>query len=206
MKIKCVKYMIVTFLLLLLSIGTHAQETYDLSTVLMKSTYKITSANLVGTGFIIGKPTNRDDKELYYVLVTADHVLKNVKGDDITLHLRKKTEDTYQRIEHTVHIREGGKNLWTKHPEVDVAVMYVSLPKDVDIALLPMIFFASDENLKAYEIRPGDRLFTLGYPLGQEANEAGFPILRTGFCPNNRELLIAGLEQARLLCGMRRGR
>jgi S1-C subfamily serine protease len=146
----------------------------------MKSTYKITAANSVGTGFVIGKPSGRGDKSLYYVLVTADHLLKSVKGDKITLHLRKKTEDTYQRIEHTVRIRKDGKNLWTKHPEADVAVMYISLPKEADIALLPLTFLATDENLKAYEIRPGDQLFALGFPLAQEANEAGFPILRTG--------------------------
>jgi hypothetical protein len=34
--------------------------------------------------------------------------------------------------------------------------------------------------LKDFEIRPGDRLFCLGFPLGAEANEAGFPILRSG--------------------------
>lgn len=180
MKVMRIKLMIGAFLFLLLAVGTQAQETYDLSTILMKSTYKITAANSVGAGFVIGKPTGRGDKTFYYVLVTADHLLKAIKGDKITLHLRKKTEDTYQRIEHTVRIRENGKNLWTKHPEADVAVMYVSLPKDADIALLPIAFLATDENLRTYEIRPGDQLFALGFPLGQEANEAGFPILRTG--------------------------
>ena len=161
-------------------VTVEAQESYDLSTLLMKSTYKITARNSVGTAFVIGKPTGRGDKTSYYVLVTAEHLLKAVQGNTIKLHLRKKSEDTYQKFEYPVPIRKGGENLWTKHPEADIAVMYVSLPKDADIALLPMTFLATDEDLKNYEIRPGDQLFALGFPLGQESNEAGFPILRTG--------------------------
>ena len=39
---------------------------------------------------------------------------------------------------------------------------------------------ADDKMLKRFEIHPGDELLCLGYPLGAEANEAGFSILRSG--------------------------
>lgn len=38
-----------------------------------------------------------------------------------------------------------------------------------------------DDTLKKFEIHPGDVVFALGYPFGQEANDAGFPILRSGW-------------------------
>jgi hypothetical protein len=34
--------------------------------------------------------------------------------------------------------------------------------------------------LKQFEVHAGDRLSCLGYPYGAEANDAGFPILRSG--------------------------
>jgi len=180
MKVMHIIRMVGVFLLLIIAVRTQAQETDSLSTILMKSTYKITTAEAGGTCFITGKPTGQGDNTFFYILVTADHLLNTIKGDKITLHLRKKNGDSYQRIRYPVNIRKDGKNLWKKHPDADVAVMYVSLPNEADITLLPMSFLATDEHLKTYEIRPGDQLFTLGFPLGQEANEAGFPILRTG--------------------------
>ena len=170
-----------TCVLVLCSLGpSQAQEKYDLSTLLMKSTFKITAKNSMGTGFVIGKPTTPGANTSYYVLVTAAHVLESPQDDTIVLHLRKKKGKGYEKTRHRIAIRKDGKKLWTKHPKVDVAVMYVSMPKDVDIALLPMTFLATDENLETYEVRPGDQLFALGYPLGQESNSAGFPILRAG--------------------------
>jgi len=69
-----------------------------------------------------------------------------------------------------------------RHPDeaVDVAVMYTLLPRDIDILLLSTAMLADDEVLKKFEIHLGDELICLGYPLGAEATEAGFPILRSG--------------------------
>jgi len=58
--------------------------------------------------------------------------------------------------------------------------MYVRLPVGVDLPLLPISLLATDKELEEYEIHPGDSLSCLGYPYGAEANEAGFPILRSG--------------------------
>ena len=48
------------------------------------------------------------------------------------------------------------------------------------MARLPVDILATDETLKKYQIHPGDNLAALGYPHRIEANEAGFPILRSG--------------------------
>ena len=39
---------------------------------------------------------------------------------------------------------------------------------------------ATDKVLEEFQVHPGDQLLVLGFPYGAEANEAGFPILRSG--------------------------
>jgi len=46
--------------------------------------------------------------------------------------------------------------------------------------LLVPDFLAGDTEFEKYELHPGDELLCLGFPLGVQANEAGFPILRSG--------------------------
>ena len=164
-----------------------AQESPDLSTLLMKATFKISGPKMnmpnmktIGTCFIIGRPNPQDPNWSHFVLVTADHVLKDMSGETAFISLRKKVNAAYVKMAWAIRIREKKKPLWTKHPDVDVAVMYVSLPKEAEVVFLPMKFLATDVELKKYEIRPADRLLALGFPFSQESNAAGFPILRSG--------------------------
>ena len=153
---------------------------FELSTTLMRSTFKITGSKKFGTAFIVGKQIPDTLGQAFYVLVTAAHVLRDIEEDEATLWLRKKEGDNFSRLYWKVPIRQSKKPLWIEHPEADIAVMYVKLPKVADIEFLPLSFLATDKELKDYQIHPGDGLFCLGFPLGAEANEAGFPILRSG--------------------------
>ena len=157
-----------------------AEETFEINTFLMRSTFKIIGENSIGTVFILGKPCKENPDKAYYVLITATHVLANMKEDKATLFLRKKINDLYEKLPWEISIRKEGKNLWINHPEVDVSAMYVALPMDIDIALLPIGILADDEIFNKFEIHPGDELLCLGYPFSAEANKAGFPILRSG--------------------------
>lgn len=179
------RIIILLILVFFLSSSVYAQENYDLSTILMRSTFKIegpcSEGTSFGTCFIIGKPSKNKPNFSNYVLVTAAHVLKNIQSDTAILNLRKKENDTYSsKIPYPIKIRSDGKPLWKEHPNADIAVMYVNLRHDIDISFVPTDFLAMDEDLKKLEIRPGDELFVLGFPLGNEANYAGFPILRSG--------------------------
>ncbi len=165
-----------------------AEESSDeLNTILMRSTYKIEGiskeregALTTGTVFMLGRPSRIDSKYLYFVLVTATHVLDGIKGDKATLYLRKKIDNSYEKIPTEIPIRKENKDLWVRHSEVDVSAMYVHLPKDIDISLLSINFLADDGVFKDVELHPGDELLCLGYPFSMEANQAGFPILRSG--------------------------
>ena len=152
----------------------------DMNTILMRSTFRIGDERTVGTAFVLGRPFAGDPTKLAYVLITAAHVLEDMKGQQAILFLRKQVEGEFQKLPFPLRIRDGEKPLWTKHPKADVAVMYIALPSDADIQLLPTDLLASDAMLAEFEIHPGDALSCLGYPYGAEANDAGFPILRSG--------------------------
>lgn len=157
-----------------------AGTSIELNTILMRSTFKITDDGSIGTAFILGKQTEDDPDKAYYVLITANHVLDEMRGDEAVLDLRKKSGGSYQKIKYPIPIRDKGNDLWVKHPDVDIAAMYVDLPNNIDLALLSIQLLADDKLLEKYEVHPGDELFCLGYPLGAEANQEGFPILRSG--------------------------
>jgi len=146
----------------------------------MRSTFKIQGQTSGGTGFILGKPLAADPKRGFYVLITAAHVLEQIKEDTAILHLRRSVDTGFTRLATPIKIRKLGTPLWRKHPDVDVAAMALSLPSDADIALVSTAMLANDDMLRRFEVHPGDELLVLGFPYMAEANEAGFPILRSG--------------------------
>lgn len=155
-------------------------ETFELNTTLMRSTFKLIGVGSIGTAFIMGRPSPMDPTKGNYVLVTAAHVLEQSSGSKVTLVMRAKHNDTYVRALWPIEIREKGKPLWRKHPEADVAVMYVALPREADLPVLPTLLLATDDILSDLQVHPGDSLSCLGFPNGAEANDSGFPILRSG--------------------------
>ncbi|WP_347272729.1 serine protease [Candidatus Kuenenia sp.] len=164
--------------LLCLPIGAFAAE---LNTIMMEATCKIQGPGSMGTGFIIGKPDTNNTGKVFYTLVTADHVLSKMQGETAVLVLRQYSDtNEWRRIELPIRIRNGVTNLWTKHPDVDVAGIFVRLPTNSVRTLLTTAELISDKQLIEYDIYPGMELMCLGYPFGVEANSLGFPILRSG--------------------------
>jgi S1-C subfamily serine protease len=156
----------------------------DINTLLMNSTFKISGSaekggTSTGTVFILGKPLKEDPKKGSYILITAGHVLDEIIAEDATLEMRRKNSDgTFTADPITLKIRRLGLPLYTKHPSADVAAMYVELPTDVAIDLLPTSFLADDDRISALEVHPGDELLCLGFPLAIDFN--AFPVIRSG--------------------------
>jgi len=153
----------------------------ELNTIMMEATCKIQGPGSVGTGFIIGKPDTNTTGRAYYTLITANHVLEAVQGETAILVLRQyHASNAWTRVDVPIRIRNGLVALWKKHPDVDVAGMFVGLPKDTVRNMLTTKDLIGDKELNEYEIYPGMELMCLGYPFGAEANPLGFPILRSG--------------------------
>lgn len=156
-------------------------QSTDLSTVLMRSTFKLQGNGSMGTAFVLGQPDPANPGRGFYVLITAAHVLEEMEGTAATLFLRTTTgELNYRKFPIQIDIRSEEEPLWVRHPKADVAAMRVGLPGNIDIKLVSTDLLATDETLAQYEIHPGDDLLVLGYPYGAESNEAGFPVLRSG--------------------------
>ena len=165
---------------MLVVIPANAEDSLDISTILMRSTFKIQGNGTTGTVFILGEPLPDDPKKLSFVLMTATHVLTSIKSNQATLFLRTRKGDLYERLPYRIDIRKGGEPLWISHPDVDVSAMRIAIPKIADIKLISTDLLATDEFIKKYEVHCSDELFVLGFPYGTEANLAGFPILRSG--------------------------
>lgn len=163
-----------------------AAESTPLPTVLMRSTFKVqgpagkAGEESIGTVFILAEPDGADPKVSHFVLVTAAHVLENVQGEKATLFLRWEKDGAVEKLPYEIAIRAGEKPLWVRHPTADVAAMRVALPAMADLRLASTLLLATDALLQQHQIGPGEELIVLGYPRGAEANEAGFPILRSG--------------------------
>ncbi len=179
------KFLFRTNILLLLILVTaitfpvQSSASYDINTILMKSTFKISGKGSTGTAFIMGKPDS-GSKKYDHILITANHVLSDMRGTTAIVHLRKKIGGKYIKIDYEMPIRKKKTELWMKHPKMDVAVIKFNLPSFLNFSLASTELLASDTIFRKFEIHPGDDLNCLGYPYLQEANPAGFPILRSG--------------------------
>jgi len=176
MIIRILFFMIFTFF----STLSYAEESSNIASILMRSTFKIQQGSSMGTVFILGEPLKDYPKRGTFVLMTASHVLDAMKGEKATIYLRKKVNESFVKHPFTISLRHKGKPLWVKHPDVDAAAMRLAIPKDADRRLVPTTLLATDEFINKFEVNPGDDLLVLGFPYGAESNEAGFPILRSG--------------------------
>jgi hypothetical protein len=159
----------------------------EFNSLMMESTFKIQGPSAtpgktgIGTCFFLAKASNNRPGRTLEALVTADHVLTDIVGESATLFLREKdVSGLWHRTNFTLRIRNGSTNLWLKHPRLDLAAMWVDLPSSTIHQLNGVERVFSTADLQHFEIHPGDKLCCLGYPLGLEGNDAGFPILRTG--------------------------
>jgi len=163
----------------------------ELNTLLMQSTFMLAGQSKeekdkikFGTGFIIGRSQKNNPGKSKYVLITAAHVFEDFRGPKATIFLRTQKEDgSYEKTPYEFMIfDESNKPLWVRHPdkEIDVAAMYIAIPKKAKFSLIPTKLLCDDINLEKFEIHPGDELFCLGYPLGVQSQLGGFPILRSG--------------------------
>ena len=157
----------------------------DLSVELMHATVQLeqplgNGTRTVGTGFLISETA--PDGRPQTVLVTANHVFKQMPGQMARIGYRIANPDgSWNYSPQPVRIRDGGgKELWTHHPARDVAAIVITAPPEFAKAAIPKEYLASDDTFTKYRVEAGDELMALGFPRGLAANQAGFPILRSG--------------------------
>ncbi|HXQ15583.1 MAG TPA: serine protease [Caulobacteraceae bacterium] len=156
----------------------------DLSIDLIQATVQVEQplgdgTRTVGTGFLISDPT--PDGRPRTILVTANHVFRKMPGPIATIGFRVENADGSWRYDPMpLKIRDADKELWTHHPDRDVAAISIDAPPEFVKAAIPEGWLATDDTFNKYALRPGDEMLALGFPEGLSANPAGFPILRAG--------------------------
>ena len=157
----------------------------DLAVDLMHATVQLEQPigggqRTVGTGFLISDPG--PDGRPRTVLITANHVLAGMPGQIASVGFRTENADgSWSYAPQQVRIRDaGGHELWTHHPSRDVAAIAITAPAEFAKAAIPEDYLASDDTFTSYKVRAGDEMMALGFPRGLAANQAGFPILRSG--------------------------
>lgn len=157
----------------------------DLSQELIQATVQLeqplgNGTRTVGTGFLISETA--PDGQPRTVLVTANHVFKGMPGQIARIGYRIENPDgSWNYSPQPLRIRdEGGRELWTHHPSRDVAALAITAPPEFAKAAIPEKYLASDDTFTRYDVSAGDEMMALGFPRGLSANQAGFPILRSG--------------------------
>ena len=158
---------------------------YDLSMELIHATVQLEQplgdgTRTVGTGFLIDAPG--PDGKPRTVLVTANHVFDKMPGRDARVGYRVENADgSWSYAPTTIKIRDkAGHELWTHHPSRDVAAISITAPPAFAKAAIPENWLAEDATFNKLEVGAGDEMMALGFPRGLAANQAGFPILRSG--------------------------
>ncbi len=157
----------------------------DLSVDLIHATVQLEQGlgdgtRTVGTGFLISSVA--PDGAPRTVLVTANHVLQKMPGRDARIGYRIENPDgSWSYSPQTLKIRDArGAELWTHHPSRDVAAISITAPPEFAKAAIPKDYLAADDTFTRYAVGAGDEMMALGFPRGLAANQAGFPILRSG--------------------------
>jgi V8-like Glu-specific endopeptidase len=134
----------------------------------------------VGTGFLI--TSAGPDGQPRTVLVTANHVFDKMPGPMAHIGYRIANKDgSWTYAPQSLRIRDtAGHELWTHHPSRDVAAIAITAPAEFAKAAIPEDYLASDDTFAKFQIGAGDEMMALGFPRGLSANQAGFPILRSG--------------------------
>jgi hypothetical protein len=156
----------------------------DLAVQLIQATVQLEQplgdgTRTVGTGFLISAPG--PDGAPRTVLITANHVLQKMPSANARIGYRISNPDgSWSYSPQELKIRDGDKELWTHHPDRDVAAMVIKAPPEFAKAALPLNYLAADDTFQQYQVNAGDEMMALGFPRGLSANSAGFPILRAG--------------------------
>lgn len=134
----------------------------------------------VGTGFLVSETA--PDGSPRTVLITANHVFAGMPGAKAKIGYRIENADgSWSYAPQELRIRDqAGHELWTHHPNRDVAAISVKAPPEFAKAAIPVTYLATDETFQKYQVGAGDEMMALGFPRGLAANQAGFPILRSG--------------------------
>ena len=129
-----------------------------------------------GTVFVVGIDGSNDNVFLHFV--TAAHVAEKVEGGPWIIGMNGKDGGR-------ILLRSGNAPWWyhpTEKSSVDVAVtLFASgILEEYDLEWIPEVMFATDKNIKHYDIGIGDEINAIGLFTRFHGSKRHWPIVRTG--------------------------
>ncbi len=148
---------------------------------LLQATFRIADREHSGTCFLISTKEIDATNPRRVILATAAHVMEQMAGNSCELFLREENEGhVYSRWPMTITVRNEGKPLWTRHPDVDIATIFIDLPEKAATKPISIEQIANEAHVVEKTVRVGRDTWIPCYPAKLEANEAGWPVLRKG--------------------------
>lgn len=167
-------------IVLFLSLTYEVQAT-DAVEELLEATFRISDQDHSGTCFLVATKSLDPAHPRRVILATAAHVFEQMEGSECEIILRTKAQpDTYLRSPQSISIRDSGKPLWIRHPDVDIATLYVELPEGVSVTPFAIDQLAGEDRVNDRTVRVAAETWIPCFPAKLEANEAGWPVLRKG--------------------------
>jgi hypothetical protein len=135
---------------------------------------------LAGTTFFVGvEHPEISGASVFGCAVTAKHVIEGIRRRSIDgkAYLRLNIRDASAQL--------VGTNLsdWRFHPSeasVDVAVLQIGLPEQIDHLFYPVASFVTDQLITELKIGIGEEVFLAGLFYGHFGTRRNTPIIRTG--------------------------
>ena len=132
---------------------------------LLAATFRIADRDHSGTCFLVAPKTVDPANPHRVVVATAAHVMEQMAGKECELFLRTESEDhRYSRKAVSITIRNGDQPLWTRHPDVDLASIFVDLPEGVAVKPIPFDQLADEERVIDRTVRVGKETWIPCYP------------------------------------------
>ena len=148
---------------------------------LIRATYRLDHPRTSGTGFVVTRSDPTDEGSSETLLVTTAHAFEKMDGGKLMVGLREQgAEAEWSAAPLEVPIRQNGRTLWHRHPDLDVAVL--PLPDTIEPESIPLEFLADARHWESMPPEPGALVRCVGFPHAAQfkPSEAGFPLSRLG--------------------------
>ena len=180
MRLSFILVRLLVAVLVLSFIGSTARcENLALET--LRGTVRISKGTVSATGFVVALDKRPDGEAPRHILITAAHVFDEIKGIDCKVVMRTVAADgKFTRREVTVALRSGEKRLWTRHTDMDVALIAFDPPAGVDLKPFAYRRVADAKWAADGKVAVGQDVLIPCFPAQLEANPAGWPVLRKG--------------------------
>jgi hypothetical protein len=150
----------------------------------------------LGTGFLVGVPTNTDPNKFYSFLLTARHMLdptwaKCPQVNPTVIYARLNKSGFVQGSADSgldfvrIQLTERGMPTWSHHPsnDIDAAVIPIAIDQNqFDVQYIPVELFPTDAEISAQSV--GDPIMSAGLLPGLTGNTRNHPIFKFGQISN----------------------